>query len=388
MDSDIQRKTKIKVHTLETPFGIYNIKIEYDENNNIEISLDKKRSFDSFFHKTNFKKLIESYKLLNVSCKNVEGFNSLITKLIDKKLVSIKEVTNENHSIDHVILTLKDSFSGSEESYTADIELQKRNKHDQIYLINKLYEVYKSVEELGNDVETLSEKHNKLDQNNSIKNLSDQVEVLTNKEHDINGAIETLFVKINELDELIERVNKLEKLFEEEKEKRNQQRIKILQINPKLNTENQLEKRMETEKKDEYENSIIHVDSVFLDNFNNDPYKLLKLEDKWNYDIIRFGMCNENEGITLEEKAVNATEAFIKDGGKCFLDNDNDNLTWRKSEFNKLKEYFGLKIDKYPYDENDNQRRNIYIKLKIIASIIITAIIIIINTIYVYYKLI
>ena len=318
------------IYTLEYNSVKYYIKVEYDEKENkfIEIFIEKEKFIDDTFYyiKRNSEEFKE--KLFRFCDANLKRIHELIVNLIDEKLVSITEI-NDNY----LILSLKMFISGSKNPITAYLKLTKE-KYDQNTLTKKLH---KQIEELTLKVDKLT--------------LEDWVK---------DDRIKMLSEKLNKLEEkngmLFEKVNK------SEEEKRI---IKLLQIYPKMESSNQLRKYLEI---DGYGKGKIQVVSVSLNDFNKEPNQWLKLGDKWNYDVIFFGMWDGNAGIPLEEEAANAVEAFIKDNGSCILTHDRIGPYLGKTGFNKLREYFGIKVGKWnnsPYGDYNNQWAYFSSKVKI-----------------------
>jgi len=185
--------------------------------------------------------------------------------------------------------------------------------------------LFRSNKPLIYDIKLLKEKYNK---DTLIIKLSEQIDKLEEEK-----------IKLSE------RIDKLEE----------QRKIRILQVYPLVEASYQLWQWME---KEGYGKGKIHVDSVLFDDFNKNPDEWLKLGDKWNYDIIVFGMWDANGDKPLEDKAVNVTEMFIKDGGSCILCHDTIGYIWGNSGLNKLRDYFGLKIGKWgesPYGDYNQQ---------------------------------
>jgi len=186
------------IYTLEYNSLKFYIKVEYDERKNdiIEISVEKERVTDGNFY--NIKKIFMEFteeKLFRF-CDNLKEIYNLILKLINEKLVLIKEI-NDNF----LILSLKMFVSGSENPIIADIKLLKK-KYDQDILIKKLYEQNEELtlkERVTNDaIKRLFEKIDKLEEEN--RKQYERIEELTLKEHDKVDKIKTLSEKVNKLE--------------------------------------------------------------------------------------------------------------------------------------------------------------------------------------------
>ena len=96
--------------------------------------------------------------------------------------------------------------------------------------------------------------------------------------------------------------------------------IKVLQIYPIENAKGQLKTWMET---NGYGKGIIKVDSVYIDDFNNNPNAyLLKTNGKWNYDVLFLGTWDSNNSKDLSAASKSLTESYINDGGGCIFGHD------------------------------------------------------------------
>jgi len=269
------------------------------------------------------------------------------------------------------------------------VEKEEKN-NDSFYYIKKdseefknlvtLYKIYNyDLEKIYSSISYLIDEKKDLV---SIKEVNDNYLILTLKMF-VSGSKEPLIYNIKLLKEkydkdtliikLSERINKLEKekinLYDKLEEQR---KIGILQIYSLVEAAYQLWQWME---KEGYGKSKVHVDSVLLDDFNKDPDEWLKLGDKWNYDIIMFGIWDGNKDHPLKEKAVNAIEAFIKDGGGCILSHGTVGYIWGNSGLNKLRDYYGLKVgkwDKSPYGDYNQQWGYISSKIKITKTGLLT----------------
>ncbi|ORX79224.1 hypothetical protein BCR32DRAFT_246562 [Anaeromyces robustus] len=300
---EMDNNIKSKNQILEYSSEKYRLKVEYDKskNNFIELFVEKESIIDSYFY--NIKMNFSEFIESRKLFRLCDNLEEVFNLI--SKLIDENLVSIEEIINDNqLILLLKMFVSGSEEPLTAKIKLLKK-KFDQNELINKLYE------------------------------------------------------QIGTIEKLSERIDKLEK------ECKRQQKIKILQIYPRVEAANQLRQWMEIEG---YGKGIVDVNSVCLTNFNKEPYEWLKLGDKWNYDIILFGIWDSNSGIPLKDEAVNAITAFINDGGGCILTHDTIGLTYGKSGFNKLREMFRIKVGKWgesPFGDYDNQWGYFSTKIKI-----------------------
>lgn len=96
--------------------------------------------------------------------------------------------------------------------------------------------------------------------------------------------------------------------------------IKVLQIYPIENAKGQLKTWMET---NGYGKGIIKVDSVYIDDFNNNPNAYLsKTNGKWNYDVLFLGTWDSNNSKDLSAASKSLTESYINDGGGCIFGHD------------------------------------------------------------------
>lgn len=96
--------------------------------------------------------------------------------------------------------------------------------------------------------------------------------------------------------------------------------IKVLQIYPIENAKGQLKTWMET---NGYGKGIIKVDSVYIDDFNNNPNAYLsKTNGKWNYDVLFLGTWDSNNSKDLSVASKSLTESYINDGGGCIFGHD------------------------------------------------------------------
>ena len=96
--------------------------------------------------------------------------------------------------------------------------------------------------------------------------------------------------------------------------------IKVLQIYPIENAKGQLKTWMET---NGYGKGIIKVDSVYIDDFNNNPNAYLsKTNGKWNYDVLFLGTLDSNNSKDLSAASKSLTESYINDGGGCIFGHD------------------------------------------------------------------
>lgn len=96
--------------------------------------------------------------------------------------------------------------------------------------------------------------------------------------------------------------------------------IKVLQIYPIENAKGQLKTWMET---NGYGKGIIKVDSVYIDDFNNNPNAYLsKTNGKWNYDVLFLGTWDSNNSKDLSAASKSLTELYINDGGGCIFGHD------------------------------------------------------------------
>lgn len=96
--------------------------------------------------------------------------------------------------------------------------------------------------------------------------------------------------------------------------------IKVLQIYPIENAKGHLKTWMET---NGYGKGIIKVDSVYIDDFNNNPNAYLsKTNGKWNYDVLFLGTWDSNNSKDLSAASKSLTESYINDGGGCIFGHD------------------------------------------------------------------
>lgn len=95
--------------------------------------------------------------------------------------------------------------------------------------------------------------------------------------------------------------------------------VKVLQIYPIEDAKNQLKTWMET---NGYGKGIIKVDSVYINDFNNNPEKYIK-DDKgnWKYDELFFGTW-DGGGSDLTITSTQIVEQYIKDGKGCIFGHD------------------------------------------------------------------
>ncbi|ORX79223.1 hypothetical protein BCR32DRAFT_328223 [Anaeromyces robustus] len=364
-------------------------------------------------------KLNERIEELTFKEQDINGAIKILSEKIDNLTYKEQDINGAIKILSEKI----DNLTYKDQDINGAIKILSEKIDNLTYKDQDIENVIKNLSRITNKLEKYK-KQQKIDQSKLINKLNKQIEELTFKEHDIDGALKMLFEKTGKLEDgeikslferigkledgaiksLFERIGKLENgtikmlseriskledgaiktLFERigklengtikmlserisklEKECKRQQKIKILQIYPKVEAANQLRQWMEIEG---YGKGIIDVNSVCLTNFNKEPYEWLKLGDKWNYDIILFGIWDANCGIPLEDKAVNAITAFINDGGGCILTHDTTGFTYGKSGFNKLREMFGIKVGKWgknPFGDYDNQWGYFSTKIKI-----------------------
>lgn len=95
--------------------------------------------------------------------------------------------------------------------------------------------------------------------------------------------------------------------------------VNVLQIYPIEDAKNQLKTWMET---NGYGKGIIKVDSVYINDFNNNPEKYIK-DDKgnWKYDELFFGTW-DGGGSDLTITSTQIVEQYIKDGKGCIFGHD------------------------------------------------------------------
>ena len=96
--------------------------------------------------------------------------------------------------------------------------------------------------------------------------------------------------------------------------------VKVLQVYPISNASNQLKTWMET---NGYGKGIIKVDSVSIEDYNNNPNAYLKDSDgNYKYQVIFFGTWDSNNNKDLSGASAAATLEFIKHGYGCILGHD------------------------------------------------------------------
>ena len=87
-----------------------------------------------------------------------------------------------------------------------------------------------------------------------------------------------------------------------------------------IDAKGQLKTWMET---NGYGKGIIKVDSVYIDDFNNNPNAYLsKTNGKWNYDVLFLGTWDSNNSKDLSAASKSLTESYINDGGGCIFGHD------------------------------------------------------------------
>eukprot|EP00833_Pecoramyces_ruminatium_P009932 jgi/Orpsp1_1/1183964/evm.model.c7180000087405.1 len=128
-------------------------------------------------------------------------------------------------------------------------------------------------------------------------------------------------------------------------------KIKVLQIFPTDNAKSQLKEWMIDNK---FGNELMDIDSYSIDDFNANPDSLLKSNDDWKYDVIFFGTWENQNNNNLNEDAIKAVEAFINSGRGCIMGHDTIGYTWGDDGFNKLREYFNIRIGRWNYENTPN----------------------------------
>lgn len=126
--------------------------------------------------------------------------------------------------------------------------------------------------------------------------------------------------------------------------------VKVLQVYPVAETKNQLKTWMET---NGYGKGILKIDSVYIDDFNNNPNTYLKdSSGNWKYDVLYFGTWDDNGGKDLSQTSFNALIPYINDGRGVILGHDtlasSNESTINNKYFNKLAPYFGVSF----YNDN------------------------------------
>lgn len=111
--------------------------------------------------------------------------------------------------------------------------------------------------------------------------------------------------------------------------------IKCLQIYPIAEASSQMKTWIET---NGYGKGIIKIDSVYIDNFNSNPYGYLKDNNgNWKYDVIFFGTWDSNNNKDLSTTSSRIVKEYISSGRGCIF--GHDTITYTGSNFNSFLTY-------------------------------------------------
>lgn len=111
--------------------------------------------------------------------------------------------------------------------------------------------------------------------------------------------------------------------------------IKCLQIYPIAEASSQMKTWMET---NGYGKGIIKIDSVYIDNFNSNPYGYLKDNNgNWKYDVIFFGTWDSNNNKDLTTTSSRIVKEYISSGRGCIF--GHDTITYTGLNFSSFLTY-------------------------------------------------
>ena len=145
-------------------------------------------------------------------------------------------------------------------------------------------------------------------------------------------------------------------------------KVKVLQVYPNTESANQLKTWLIT---NEYGKGIMDVESVFMNDFNANPYSYLKNENgSWKIDVLFFGAWDDNAFVGINETSKNATEEFILAGKGVIF--GHDTIRWSNINsipsnsiyFDQLAKYVNITGNGYYAQGKDNRINTVKITKK------------------------
>lgn len=124
--------------------------------------------------------------------------------------------------------------------------------------------------------------------------------------------------------------------------------VKCLQVYPKDEVNGRLKEWIQDSGYGNGNNQtqIISVDSISIQEFNNNPQAYLQdSQGNWKYDVIFFGTWDQNNGNDLQAQAQNWVEQFINCGKGAIFGHDTIVNNWfNHVNFRRLANYVGIRI--------------------------------------------
>jgi Predicted membrane protein len=94
-----------------------------------------------------------------------------------------------------------------------------------------------------------------------------------------------------------------------------------------------------------YGKSLINVDEVYIDTFNNSPSTYLGTSSNWKYDVVMFGSWDSYNGKDLNATSEPLMETFIKSGRGVLFGHDTIKSDTPTNYFASLKGYVNEALD-------------------------------------------